>query len=119
MDTSGKDGIILWSLLAIYKFSFEKKKNPKFDEPQKPESRCNVNSWESSCLSGRVSVPLQSEHKLFHPKQLDSNYCSYLAPTMERDGSRLRLCFSFNGLAGCVQGPGDNLFLAVQGGESG
>lgn len=29
---------------------------------------------------------------------------------MERDGSRLRLCFSFNGLAGCVQGPGVNLF---------
>lgn len=32
-------------------------------------------------------------------------------PTMERDGSRLRFCFSFNGLAGCVQSPGVNLFF--------
>lgn len=42
-----------------------------------------------------------------------------LGPTMERDGARLRLCFSFHGLAGCVQGPGVNLFfLAVRGWES-
>lgn len=40
----------------------------------------------------------------------DSRLLQLLGPTMERDGSRLRLCFSFNGLAGCVQGPGVNLF---------
>lgn len=40
----------------------------------------------------------------------DPRLLQLLGPTMERDGSRLRLCFPFNGLAGCVQGPGANLF---------
>lgn len=35
---------------------------------------------------------------------------------MERGGSRLHLCFSFNGLTGCVQAQAPTCFLAVRGG---
>lgn len=58
-----------------------------------------------------VYVPLpHSKYELFNPKQLGLKATAATWPPQWRDGSRLRLCFSFNGLTGCIQGPGVNLF---------
>lgn len=59
----------------------------------------------------KVYVPLpQSKYKLFNPVQLGFKASAATWPPQWRDGARLRLCFSFNGLTGCVQGPGASLF---------
>lgn len=42
--------------LPKYKFLF-KKKNPKLDEPQKPKSRCYVNSWRAHAYQKIICTP--------------------------------------------------------------
>lgn len=112
----GKDSIILWSLLAKYGFFIKKKKKKLYSITTlwTTETPSLGKTWTLAEL-----VPYQEE--CLHPCHIvrmssstqchwDSRLLQLLGPTMERDGSRLRLCFSFNGLAGCVQGPGVNLF---------
>lgn len=95
--TNGKNRIILWRLLAKWFFHLKKYVITKLDEPQKPKFRWTVP------IRKRESVPpchIVSTSS-FPQSSWDSSYGSYFGPTMERNGARLRLCFSFNGLAGC------------------
>lgn len=75
-------------------------------EPQKPRlCKTLTLAGHELCMS-----PPHSNYELFNPMQLGLKASEATWPPQWRDGARLRLCFSFNGLTGCVQGPGVNLF---------